>query len=195
MVECYINSHRAMIETLRGTANLDITENRDPKKSVKFQHGNDPWMEIHKTNVSGCKVAWRFSKPAPCDEPIFSKEQRIKDIIDQPSDSSLIGFWDALAMIQTTPFMRRYVHSKPVNVSNGEMKLLEWLHLEIKDEFDEFMPKLYSARVPDLIQTSALCIKIIRNLLFESGLVLRAFWPDELETLILSVEAKIQVNK
>jgi hypothetical protein len=182
---------RSMIETLRGTANLDLIESEDPKRVVKFQHGNNPWMEIHKVSVPGCKVVWRYSKPEICDEPSFSKNSKIGDIIDRSSNGSLISFWDALAMIQTTPFMRRYVHSRPVHVSNNDMKILEWLHLNIKKEFDEFMPKHYSTPIPDLLRVSSICVKLCKELLFESGLVLRAFLPDNLEMLIMSVEAKI----
>jgi len=180
-----------MIETLRGAANLDLIESKDPQRVVKFQHGNSPWKEMHKISVPGCRVAWRYSKPQVCDEPSFSNDRKIEDIIDQPSSGSLISFWDALAMIQTTPFMRRYVHSKPVHVSDNDMKILEWLHLNIKKEFDEFMPKLYSTSVPDLLRASSICVRLSKELLFESGLVLRAFLPDDLEMLIISVEAKI----
>jgi len=167
--ESHLVLYRAMVEALRGSANLPLTGRTPRDHSAKYQLGDKPWQEIHRVAVNGCSRAWRFSEPKPCPEPI--------DVLSQApvlteADDHLIGFYDTLAMIQTECFMGRSVLSQAIPVSDRDMKKLEWLHERIRNEYEHFIPKLYMAPVEHLLRAGELCLDLSCKLLFESGDVL-----------------------
>ena len=138
--------------------------------------GRKPWQEIHKIPIDVCRRAWRFSEPEVCDEPSLGET-----VTEQKE--FLIGFYDALAMIQTECFMEQ-THSKKVPLRDDDIKALEWLHERIRNEYEHFVPKYYSAPVADLLPAARLSLDVSRRLLFESGNVLfHAIAQDDLETL------------
>ena len=102
--ETHLVLYRAMIAALAGTTNAAIT-GKAPKE-VKYEIGNDGWLGIHRVSIAVCKKAWRFSKPTPCAPPPKGNSAEV------PQSGNLIGFYDALAMIQTECFMRRFVQAK-----------------------------------------------------------------------------------
>ncbi|MCJ7497301.1 MAG: hypothetical protein MUO78_04100, partial [candidate division Zixibacteria bacterium] len=157
--------HRAMVEALRRSANLAITGRHQRKdRSVKYQKGNEPFKEIHKTKVDGCKIAWRYSGPQLCEPPKID----YKRFEIPPSDNYLISFYDLSAMVQTECFMERYVFSKPIKITDKEMKSLEWLHEDIRNEYEHFIPKSYYVLKRDLINVSILCIEKSNELIYGS---------------------------
>ena len=81
----------------------------------------------------------------------------------------LVGFFELLAMIQTECFMSRMVQTRPVVVSDGDMRTLEWLHRSIRNEFEHFMPKVYGADLGDLRQGAKTSVALSLRLLEESG--------------------------
>ena len=160
--ESHLIFYRSAIESLRGTANIAITGQLSKERSYKYRVGNDPYKEIHKVKINECEKAWRFSKPEMCEEPNGqSKNKR--------NSNFLIGFYDTLAMVQTECFMKRYVHSKAIWIEDAKMKLFEWLHEEIRNEYEHFIPKLYSAVIYDLLYVSNLCMDLSKKIIFESG--------------------------
>ena len=189
--ESHLVFYRSMVEALRGSANLSITgKTKDIKRLIKYKIGDDPWLQIEKKNIDKCKHAWRYSNPIPTREPTIMKDPfDINDISDY-----LQSFYELLAKIQAECFMSHYVHSKPIQVSIDEMILLEWLHEKIRNEFEHFIPKYYSVSIPDLIDSSILCMKLSYKLLFESGNVI--FHTDNgLIKLILDKNIKILTKK
>ena len=183
--EAHHACYRAMIEALKSSNNFFVTNQNN--KLYRYQRGDDPWMEIRKTSVPGCKFAWRYSKPVQCIKPTMqsksSKKSQTKDF--------LISFWDALAMIQAECFMLQFVQSKCINVTDDEMKILEWLHREIRNEFEHFIPKFYGAPISDLRNATNICIRFTKELLFNSGNVLWVSSPKKLESLIDNVSNKL----
>jgi hypothetical protein len=163
--EAHMTLYRSMIEVLRGTANLAITGKRSKNRKCIYRRDGKPWQEVHKVPVDGCKKAWRFSQPESFEEP----QSNFKPSSDKTKKDYLIGFYDGLAMIQTECFMNQYIHSKTFPLSDSDMKTLEWLHEEIRNEYEHFVPKIYISPIHDLINVSKLCIKLSRNLLLESG--------------------------
>jgi hypothetical protein len=161
--EAHLVLYRSMIEALKGTANLTVTGRLPKQPSFRYQMGRDPWREIHKEPVPGCKRAWRFSVPADCEPPDQASARA-----EEPDDH-LIGFYDALAMIQTDCFMGQFVHSKPVPVADDSMATLEWLHERVRNEYEHFVPKYYSSPVIDLVAATDLCLRLAQALVFESG--------------------------
>lgn len=168
--ESHLILYRSMIESLKGAANLEVTGRRSGNRSTKYQIGDSPWQEIHKVPIETCRKAWRFSKPQICRQPIID-DIRVHSPHPDPEDW-LIGFYDALAMIQTECFMGRFVYSKVVPISDKDMKVLESLHEEIRNEYEHFIPKSYIASAQELIEASELCLNLSVKLLFESGNVM-----------------------
>lgn len=190
--EAHLTLYRSMIEELKGPANLAITGKRSKNRSCKYRIDGKPWQEVYKVPVEGCKKAWRFSQPAPCEKPHLNFDP----YGNKKEKDYLIGFYDALAMIQTECFMNRYVHSKFFPLCNSDMKVFEWLHEEIRNEYEHFVPKIYLSPIKDLINGSNLCIELSKNLLVESGNVI--FFnasANQFETLFFEVLNSIQQGK
>ena len=104
----------------------------------------------------------------------------------------LIGFYDALAMMQSECFMGQFTHSKTVPLPDDDMKTLEWLHERIRNEYEHFVPKYYSAPVTDLLGATRLSLDVSGRLLFESVNVLfHAIAQDDLQTLFDGVIAAL----
>jgi hypothetical protein len=162
--ESHLVLYRSMIEALKGSANLAVTGRPSKDRKHQYQIGNEPFKEIHKVAVPGCKEAWIFSEPVVCEPPEidYSKGPELN------RDDYLISFYDALAMIQSECFMHQYVMSKEVPVTDDEMKRLEWLHEDIRNEYEHFVPKGYSAPLRTLIELTILSLRLSRELLFDS---------------------------
>jgi hypothetical protein len=188
--EAHLILYRSMIEALKGSANLAVTGRPPKDRSYRYQKGrsSQPWYEIHEEAVTPCKKAWRFSTPATCKAPRLVENNRQTE----PGDY-LIGFYDALAMIQTDCFMGHFVHSRIVPVSDPEMRTLEWLHERIRNEYEHFVPKYYTAPVTELAAAAAVCVRLSKTLLFESGNVLFHGIPrEELERRIDTILGALQ---
>jgi hypothetical protein len=97
-----------------------------------------------------------------------SQSADYSQITEPKFDDYLISFYDSLAMIQTECFMHKFVDSKEVLVSDDEMKQLEWLHENIRNEYEHFVPKSYSAPSLDLIELTILSLHLSKKLLFDS---------------------------
>ena len=72
------------------------------------------------------------------------------------------------------------------------MSILEWLHEDIRNEFEHFVPKTYIAAASELSEALAICLKLTRQLLFESGNVIHHASPLELENLIRDISERLK---
>jgi hypothetical protein len=171
--------YRSLIEALKGSANLAVTGARKGIRSHKYQYYQQPWKEIHQTPIEGCEHAWRFSEPKPCEQPAMPKVDPNK----RRRDDYLIGFYDALGMAQTECFMLHFTHSKVVGCADKEMRILEWLHENIRNEYEHFVPKTYAAPIYDLLVASELSLRLSIQLLFESGNVIHDGTQYELRVM------------
>jgi len=175
--EAHLVLLRAMVEALRGTANLAILGRRERKQSVIYRSGNNPWQEIHRVAVPGCKKAWRFSPPAPCLPP--AKPTGPKQL--PALDDHLLGFYDLVAMIQTERYMVKVHEAQYASLSDAELRELEWLHEHIRNEFEHYTPKSYTIGGEALVGASALALRTAQWLLFTSGTVHRIYVSRGLE--------------
>jgi len=172
--EVHLILYRAMIEALKGSANLAITSRPSKLREHEYQIGDEPCKEIHKQPVTGCNVAWRFSEPAQCEPPVINYELQP----DLPKgDDYLISFYDALAMIQADCFMKQTINSKTVQVSDIDMQRLEWLHGEIRNEYEHFVPKSYIAPIYNLVEATIVSLRLCKDLL-ESQMVVPSLLPN-----------------
>ena len=127
--ESHLALLRSMVEALRGTADLAIVGRRKKDRRIQYQTGSDPWQEIHRIPVVGCRKAWRFSPPQPCSPPkLAPAPAQAQDSV--ADNEHLIGFYDLLAMTQTDCFMGHVYGARPAQISDEELREIEWLHRE-----------------------------------------------------------------
>ena len=92
-------------------------------------------------------------------------------------------------MIQADRFMHLYVMSREVPVTDHEMQLLEWLHEEIRNDYEHFVPKVYVAPADALLETTTLSVRLSRELLIDSRPV---FASDDYERLTITIDSIIE---
>ncbi len=165
--ESHLVLYRSMIECLKGSANIAVTFKPSGVREHIYQLGDGPIQRIVKQDVPECAKAWRFSSPETVNSFPESRTQS-----SEPSEDFLIPFYDALAMIQTECFMQQFIHSDVILVSGDDMATLEWLHESIRNEYEHFVPKLYSAPVVRLLTATRVALTVAKKCLFQSGNVL-----------------------
>lgn len=186
---------RTMVEVLRGTSNAIVTNKfSDRGKKMVFKVGDNPEFLIKKVNVDGCNYAWRFSSPQEI------KNYKINDdaIRDIEDNNYLIGFYDLLAMIQCDYFMKYYTQAKTIEITDTELSDLEWLHQEIRNKYEHFVPKSYGAPIHDLLYASQICIKICAEILINSNNIYFLYDDKLFKEFISKIKQKINssfINK
>lgn len=185
-----------MIEALKGTANLEVTGKTSKKEPNHiYILGEGPWKKIKKIKIEGCEKAWRYSTPEICDEPALV-DLEPEDILNRPGSDFLIYFYQALARIQSENYMEKYVHSKKSFVSDEDMRIFEWLHEEIRNPYEHFIPSTRLAPIRDLCYASKLCLKLSMNLLFYSGnVIFHHENEDELKALFNDILKKLECSQ
>ncbi len=185
--ESHLVLYRSMIEALKGSANLAVTGRPSKDRMHQYQFSGGPFKEIHKVLVPGCKEAWRFSQPVVCEKP----EIDYSNGPEPNREDYLISFYDALAMIQSECFMHQYVMSKEITVTDDEMKRLEWLHEDIRNEYEHFVPKGYSTPVRTLIELTILSLRLSREVLFDCKIVFPSDGHKNIAVTISSIIEKL----
>lgn len=95
--------------------------------------------------------------------------------------------------------MHRYVHSDVVSVSDTEVHLLEWLHEEIRNDFEHFIPKKLLVCSDDCLRAAELCLQLAMDLLTKSNNVnvlsceMEAL-QTELNSTLVSVSARLGMD-
>lgn len=169
-VESHQILHRTMVQALRGSNNLNITGRRPKRWEVRYQYSNDPWKYITEQAIENCNKAWRFTEPQICD-PVVSSHN-VPTPIERLLDQHLLGFYDFLAMVQTECYMSRLTISKPINISDEEMQILEWLHEDVRNAIEHFVPSSRLIETESMIEAIHLCIRYSVQLICESGTIL-----------------------
>src|SRR5258706_9928002 len=163
--------YRSLIEALKGTANLTVTGKPRGNREHRYRFDCEPIKKIHKKSISGCRYAWRFSSPTIVQSSDETQESTDAHYTSK-SEDFLIPFYDALAMIQSECFMLQFVDSQTVDISDQEMGLIEWLHERIRNEYEHFIPKSYSAPIHDLLQATRVSLSKASACLFDSNNVM-----------------------
>ena len=195
--EAHLLLYRTMIEALKGSNNLAVTKPRSKNHntklkdlSVKYLIGDKPWQEIHWVPINDCKNAWRFSGPVICAQPPESRinDVFLKNVFRSLRNAKLIGFYDALARIQTENFMHQFIFSKSILISDQDMKMFEWLHEDIRNVYEHYIPMFYSFGVHELLMAAELCLSVSKVLLFESvNVIFHTVTKESLKELLESV--------
>lgn len=190
--EAYTVLYKSMIEVLRGTANLEVTGKHPKNRKHTYLLGRGPWKTIQKVKIEGCDVAWRFSEPKECDPP-DNIDTTPTDIHNRLDADRLISFFDALAMIQTELFMEKYTFSKKSLISDYDMRALEILHIEIRNNFEHTIPMSRLTSIGNLLYMSMRALEISNELLFESGNVI--FHRGNREELKAQMDNSLRIVK
>jgi len=185
--ESHQSLYRAMVQALKGSANLAITGRPSETRSVKYKFGDSPFMEIHKIEIDNCEKAWRYSEPEQCEEPEINENGSFN--IER--EDFLKSFYDLLAMMQTECYMHQYVISRSVKVSDYKMRLLERLHEDIRNKYEHFIPTSYSVSILGLASVSKICIDLAFELVFESKNITLGI-PDNMKVNMENIIIKLQ---
>jgi hypothetical protein len=189
--------YRSLVGALKGTANIAVTGKPKGRREHRYQLGNGPIKEIHKESVAGCNFAWRFSDPVVVDSFFQSDVNETST----RSDDFLIPFYDALAMIQTECFVHQFVQSQEVTITDQEMKLMEWLHEAIRNEYEHFVPRGYSAPIENLLLTSKVALEKAlaslfhtKNVLFFDHSVPQKLMRDKFDNILRLTDSHLNVG-
>ncbi|TFH64122.1 MAG: hypothetical protein E4G91_06800 [Candidatus Zixiibacteriota bacterium] len=172
--EAHLCLYRTMIRALRGSSGRIIKMKKVRKLVFRYQIGSKPWMRIKAVAVPNCRNAWRYSPPVTCDEPYISDEPLTERIetLGKLTSEHLIGFLEALAMIQSENFMCHYVDSRPITLTDEEMQTLEWLHMDVRNEYEHFSDDYYAGCASELVQAAELCISVVYEILWVSNSII-----------------------
>jgi hypothetical protein len=184
--EAHGTLYHSMIKALTGSNRYTVTGRGYKEKPYRYKLGEEPWMEIKPEKVIGCKTAWRYSSPKQCIEPMIQNLTKTK----KKDEDFLISFLVALARIQAKAFMREF-GSNPIEVSDEEMQILEWLHGAVRNKIEHFIPTTYTAPKVLLLKASKISIELSQRLLFKSGRMLEIPLPENLKNLIQEVKDKL----
>lgn len=172
-------SHRilycAMIEVLKGTSNIPVTGKLPTDTERIYTRGNGIWKKIKRIKIKECEKAWRFSEPEECSEPKNEKleaennDKSLGNNLQEKQKEYLIPYYEALAKIQTECYMDQNVRSKAFLISDEDMKMYEWLHEEIRNNYEHFFPSTHLSPISDLCLSAKLCLTLSKDLLFKSA--------------------------
>jgi hypothetical protein len=171
--ESHLALLRTMVEALRGTDNSSIIGRRAKNHSTFYQTAGAPWQEIHREPVVGCRRAWRFSQPKAIPPPSAS----LKTTPTPTRKEYLIAFYDLLAMVQADCFMSRTFGARHANVNDQDLQEIEWLHENVRNEFEHYIPKAYYVDRKSLLTASHIALRLTFWLLRESRSIIGANIP------------------
>lgn len=171
--ELHLILYRSMIEVLRGTAGISITQ-RDSVTPVFIEKGDGSTWKLEKKKVPGCKYAWCYSDPIPISKKDLPKLKKLAK-----SSNHLVSFFVPLAMIQSDMqmdlgFIRSPSALKSITISDEEMKDLEFLHIHVRNSYEHFIPQSYFINKLSLLRLSSLLLKITTDLLLKTEKVFRS---------------------
>ncbi len=162
---------RSMVEALKGTANFNVTGRK--KSQYIYKTGDDPFKLIRKGEIlPDCQHAWRYTEPEVVDPPPTTCKDSKGSESRRNRNDRLLDFFDLLAMIQTECCMLQYCMSQTIRVTDEEMKVIDWLHRKVRNEFEHFIPKGYLVECKSSKNAAEICLRLSYHLLFESGNVL-----------------------
>ena len=157
---------RTMVQALKGGSNFPIDKRLDKEKKFICSINNSPPVMIKKEKVNDCKNAWRFAEPVVIDTNEVDENKIYRD---DNYEKYLVSFYDLLAMIQCDYFMKYFSSAETIVITNDDLAYLDWLHEEIRNEYEHFIPKSYGAPINNLIYSSILCIDICKKLIVETS--------------------------
>ncbi len=138
---------------------------------------SEKWNRLYqmkRPKSSGYLIEWKETDEVP---PVFNEKLAASDNNNSKRRATnrkkLIGFWTAFARIQDDVFwMKRFVHSRAVGISNTEWDNIEWLTNEVRNGCVHFIPKFLIIPIVDIQEACKDVVRIIEFLAFESNTIL-----------------------
>lgn len=193
LVRIAVESHqillRSMVQALRGSNNLAVTGRRPKHWKIRYELGNEPCKIIEEQRIDGCNKAWRFSAPRLSSNPLPQGGEPASD--ERLTDQHLLGFYDFLAMVQTECRMCRYVMSKPIFIQDSEMQVLEWLHENVRNTIEHFVPQSYLIGKESLVLAIQICIRRSVELFCETNTLVFFEEEQEVAANLKALEARL----
>lgn len=111
--------------------------------------------------------AYRIVWEETVDNPPISFDVRRAHLPN--AKGKLIDFWTALARIQDERSLVHDVASKPVSISDEDLRAIVWLALRVRNELVHFVPKFWGIEIEGIRCGCMAALKTIEALVFESG--------------------------
>ncbi len=84
----------------------------------------------------------------------------------------LKSFPDILQMCQSETAMKRFVNSRTLSLTLEQEKAIEYLHKDLRNRIEHFIPTQWSIELSSLPKVVMLCLEVIEFLALESGNIL-----------------------
>lgn len=147
------------ILNLQGTSPHEVESNgnnEDDNVKIFNDKGYFQSKIVKNPNLPGYKIEW-----IPITEEEFNLSCKSKS--KKTNTPKLIGFWVAFARVQDSGlYMRRYMNSKALEVSDSELKSVEFLNY-FRNDLIHFLPKSMGTHI-EIIKSN--CLNIIRIMKF-----------------------------
>jgi len=138
---------------------------RDDEGKFSKRGSESRWSKSRQVKF-GRGPAYRIVWEETDEEPYISYEVREPSL--PTGKEQLIGFWTALARIQDERSIVHDVVSKPVPISDEDLKAIQWLALRARNEFIHFTPKFWSIEIEGIRSGCAAALRAIDALVFQS---------------------------
>jgi hypothetical protein len=89
--------------------------------------------------------------------------------ISTKKGDKLIGFWDALEICQDSRRMKMLIHSKHLILTEEQKRSIEFLTNVLRNNFEHYLPKLWSIELHGMPQIAIDVLNVIRFLALEAG--------------------------
>ena len=152
-----------------------LSNGYDEDKNVHFTRGDGivKKSKINKRpNSNGYEIGWEQIEKS-WEELI--EEWKLKDNSNRivGRKHKLINFWTALARVQDGEhWMARYVHSKPITLTEDNWTSIEWITDEVRNQLTHFIPMGLSMPVLSLKKACFDIVSVIEQLAFYTGQVM-----------------------
>ncbi len=193
-VEAHSCLLRAMVQVLKGPTNFNIIllkQDQHKNMTYTFHINSNKPVYLEENIVPGCKKAWRFRTKELKDTSLSSKHNP-KRWHEHYENEYLKNFFELLAMLQSDYFMKFYTQANTLSISDEDMKTLEWLHFEIRNAIEHFIPKDYGAPIYDLLKGSLICLGLSSQCLVDSGSLCATYDENEIKNLMSPAIEKIK---
>ena len=171
---------KSMVQVLRGMNNFGLAGRKKNSSYICEVNFEKPVL-LKKDIIKGCKYAWRF-KVKELEKYSFEDDELKK--YDGEDNNHLVSFFELLAMVQSDYFMKYNNQAKTLILSDDEMNTLEWLHIDIRNSLEHFVPKSYGATITKLLYSSVLCLENSSLCLIGSGNIYVTYKESEIEKIL-----------
>ena len=154
----------------KGNPEWTLSYGRNDDDGRYCKRGQETRWSKSKQNRFGSGPAYRIEWEETDEEP---SESKVEEDDLAWTRRKLIGFWTAIARIQDERSIVHDVVSKPVAVTDEDLRAIQWLALRVRNELIHFVPKFWDISIEGIQSGSSSALKVIESLVFESHTLYR----------------------